>query len=677
MKKRLLTAALAACLSLSLGCTSNPVAGGNSANGSLAMSHDDALLFAADSDFDAVFVIDATTQEVLRKIDVGRQPEKVLITPDDTVYVSNRLDRSVSVIRAGDTQESARIPVGVEPVGLAASSDGKTLYVVNATSLEDSDFGTLMAFDTSTLSLKWELAVGQEPRGITLMGDGKAAITLYKQGDLVLVDLAKAKVTKSGTGVFEALNASALGVVNVRQGNSVNDVAFPNGPRTSRPLGMEAVTVSPDGKQLYVASLLATDSVLKTTPGGGVDEPMPGVTAGYGSSTCGSTSVAAPALLTFDDEGNALVDDVATCVGSNSSERPPMMLTSPVPEMPVQGPTAITLEPTGRFLFIANRESNNVAVVATAKPAQSSAFGEPTPMPRSSDFGLRSGTVSQLVSVGAGPNGIAVTKDGKVAFVYNAFDHSVSRLESVNGRVSNTSTFKVTNEERLSTLAAAGRRLFFSAVDQRMNNPSTGISCATCHLEGREDGHVWNFPDGPRQTPSLQGRMLADTAPFHWNGEFNNLLSFMTHTVTNRMGGTGVTPAMEEQVAAFIASMPLADNPHANTPVELRQKGRAAFEKAECTECHEGNAFTDNTFADVGTFVTKGDVLDDLSFLPHAGLNTPSLLGLARTAPYLHDGSAMSLKARLLTGKALDKHGKTSRLSDQEIDDLVVYLKTL
>jgi YVTN family beta-propeller protein len=190
MKKRLLTAALAACLSFGTGCAPNAAGGGNSANGSLGVSRDDALLFAADSDLDVVFVVDAKTQTVVGEpIKVGRQPEKVLVGPDDTVYVTNRLDRSVSVIRKGDTQESTRINVAVEPVGLAASSDGKTLYVVNATSLTDSDFGTLMAFDTATLKLKWETPVGHEPRAISLMGDGKAAISLYKAGDLVMVDL--------------------------------------------------------------------------------------------------------------------------------------------------------------------------------------------------------------------------------------------------------------------------------------------------------------------------------------------------------------------------------------------------------------------------------------------------------------------------------------------------------
>ena len=684
MKNRLLGAALAVVMAFAPGCSNNSSAGGNTASGSLGVSRDDALLYAADSDLDTLFVVDAKTQTVVSEIAVGRQPEKVLVGPDDTVFVTNRLDRSISVIRKGDTAESARIAVAVEPVGLAASTDGKTLYVVNATSLTDSDFGTLMAIDTATLTVRWELPVGHEPRAITLMGDGKAAISLYRQGDLVMVDLVNVKVTKSGTNVFNALNASALGIVTTNGGADPSGFGAPapfpdsrGGISTARPMGLEAMTVSPDGQQLYVASLIATDTVLNTTPGGGIKEPIPGGgSSGYGGCSCGTTAVASPALLTFDQDGNPQVDDLATCAGNGSSERPPMLLTSPIPEMPVQGPKAIALEATGRFLFVANQESNNVAVITTAQAKGTSSFGQ-TDVGLEPRFALPSGSVSQLVSVGAGPSGIAVSHDGKSAWVYNAFDHSISRLESINGRVTNAGTTKITTREALSQAALDGRKLFFSATDARMNNPSTGISCATCHLEGREDGHVWNFPDGPRQTPSLQGRMLSKTAPFHWNGEFNDLLSFMTHTVTNRMGGQGVTPAMEVQVAAFIESMPRADNPHKDTAPEAMARGRQAYEKADCGSCHSGEAFTDQTFADVGTYVKTGQVQDNLSFLPNGGLNTPSLLGLARTAPYLHDGSALTLKARIMTGKSGDKHGKTSSLTDAEVDDLVTYLKGL
>jgi YVTN family beta-propeller protein len=86
MKKRLLTAALAACLSLvAPACAPQGSAGGNSASGSVGISRDDALVYAADGDLDTLFVIDAKTQQVQQAIKVGRQPEKVLVGPDDTV----------------------------------------------------------------------------------------------------------------------------------------------------------------------------------------------------------------------------------------------------------------------------------------------------------------------------------------------------------------------------------------------------------------------------------------------------------------------------------------------------------------------------------------------------------------------------------------------------------------
>jgi YVTN family beta-propeller protein len=612
---------------------------------------------------------------------VGRGPEKLLVAPDDTVYVANRLDRSVSVLRPGDTAESARIPVGVEPVGLAVSSDGKTLYVVNATSRTDAETGTLMVIDTATGQVKYETNVGREPRGITLLGDGRAAVSLSKDGDVVLVDTSSGHVVKAGTRVFEQLNRSTLGIDTPFNDGPPRPTPGAFSPSTSRPRGVEALITSHDGSQLFAAALLSSDRILTT---GRPDEPLAGpddgTSPGYGGGGCGTTAVATPAILTFTSDGVPQVDDLATCGGDGNGQglRPPTLMISNVPSTPLQGPRALALDPTGSFLFVANFDSNNVAIVPTVQKDAPSAFGVDSPPPSlpRSEFGA-GGTVTQVVNVGAGPSGIAVTRDGTKAFVHNAFDHSVSVLEQVNGRVSNTFTVPL-GREVLPPDVVAGRKLFFSAVDARMNNPGIGISCGACHLEGRDDGHVWNFPEGPRQTPSLSGRMLTKTAPFHWNGEFNDVLAFMTHTVQRRMGGTGVTPAMVRQLAAFIESLPTPDNPHKDTvPADQLLRGRLAYEKAQCATCHTGEALTNNTFADVGTFVTTGPVVDQPALLPHGGLNTPSLLGLARTAPYLHDGSAQTLKARILQDKDGNRHGLTSTLSDAEVDDLVAYLKTL
>jgi cytochrome c peroxidase len=57
--------------------------------------------------------------------------------------------------------------------------------------------------------------------------------------------------------------------------------------------------------------------------------------------------------------------------------------------------------------------------------------------------------------------------------------------------------------------------------------------------------------------------------------------------------------------------------------------------------------------------------------------DTPTLLGVYRTAPYLHHGKAKTLRDVLTTCNTSDKHGKTTHLKPDEIDDLVAFLKAL
>jgi hypothetical protein len=57
--------------------------------------------------------------------------------------------------------------------------------------------------------------------------------------------------------------------------------------------------------------------------------------------------------------------------------------------------------------------------------------------------------------------------------------------------------------------------------------------------------------------------------------------------------------------------------------------------------------------------------------------DTPALNEGWRTAPYLHDGRAATMMDVLTTFKPGDRHGKTSNLSKQELNDLVEYLLSL
>ena len=95
------------------------------------------------------------------------------------------------------------------------------------------------------------------------------------------------------------------------------------------------------------------------------------------------------------------------------------------------------------------------------------------------------------------------------------------------------------------------------------------------------------------------------------------------------------------------------------------------FVKAQCDSCHSGKWLTNNASVLVGTLATR-----DNGLVVTKGLNVPSLKGLARSGPYLHDGSVTTLSERILRNPG-DKHGVSSTLSPGEVDDLVSYLRAL
>jgi cytochrome c peroxidase len=62
---------------------------------------------------------------------------------------------------------------------------------------------------------------------------------------------------------------------------------------------------------------------------------------------------------------------------------------------------------------------------------------------------------------------------------------------------------------------------------------------------------------------------------------------------------------------------------------------------------------------------------------PDGRYDTPSLVEAYRTAPYLHDGRALTLKEVLTTHNKEHKHGGTEGLSVDEIDAIVAFLREL
>jgi DNA-binding beta-propeller fold protein YncE len=155
----------------------------------LANSVDGKYTYVPEADRDVVTVLHRKRHSKVAEVPVGKAPEQVAVAPDDTVYVANRGSRSISVIRRDSWHEAGRIPAGLEPVALAVARDNRTLYVVNGSSLDQPDVGTLMAVDLSTQTVRWELPLQGEPRGISLLDETRARIPLYRSAQPLIVDL--------------------------------------------------------------------------------------------------------------------------------------------------------------------------------------------------------------------------------------------------------------------------------------------------------------------------------------------------------------------------------------------------------------------------------------------------------------------------------------------------------
>lgn len=62
---------------------------------------------------------------------------------------------------------------------------------------------------------------------------------------------------------------------------------------------------------------------------------------------------------------------------------------------------------------------------------------------------------------------------------------------------------------------------------------------------------------------------------------------------------------------------------------------------------------------------------------PLPATDTPSLVGLGHTAPYYHDGSALTLAALVTDRGSVHDMADMSALSSTEQDDLVAFLSSL
>jgi cytochrome c peroxidase len=124
-------------------------------------------------------------------------------------------------------------------------------------------------------------------------------------------------------------------------------------------------------------------------------------------------------------------------------------------------------------------------------------------------------------------------------------------------------------------------------------------------------------------------------------------------------------------IDAFLKSLTSIPSPHLvdGKLSEAARRGKVLFDGiGECIYCHSGTYYTNQKQYDVGT---GADNEDGTKF------DVPMLREIWRTAPYLYDGRAATLKDAFRLFNPKDRHGTTSELSDEELDDLIEYVLSL
>jgi DNA-binding beta-propeller fold protein YncE len=274
----------------------------------------------------------------------------------------------------------------------------------------------------------------------------------------------------------------------------------------------------------------------------------------------------------------------------------------------------------------------------------------------------------RTVSSVEGTRGLAVSPDGNTLAVAAYFEGKVLLVDVATEQVQTVALANNPDEDAV----RSGERYYNSG----LNCFQQWLSCATCHEGGRMDGLNWDLlNDGQGNPKNTRSHILsAVTPPTNITGCREDAL------VSARAGYSNIEfqPAPEDRVSAtyaYIQSLIPEPSPFLGPDGKLTAdavEGKKLFESDEtaCSRCHTGSNFTDMHRYDVGTRI----VPPDISSWDDGGYDVPTLVELWRTAPYLHLGHATTLKDVLTSFNKNDRHGKTSQLSPNQLDQLVAYL---
>lgn len=596
-------------------------------------SPDGKTVYATDQTGGRLSILDAAKRTARGEIALRGRPQGLALSKDgSTLYVAEHGASSVAVIDTNKQAITSRITVGLWPTAIAIADKSKRLYVGN----QDRDSISVVDLSQNPAKVIKEVAVVREPSCVAVTPDEK---------HIVVTNL-----MALGRGTDPTLSAE-VSIINTDTLAPATGVKLPPGSTM-----VPGVCVSPNGKWAYVVHGLGRFNLPIT-------QLERGWVNTFGLSIIDIANGSRLATMLLDDLTQGAADPHSVVCSQDGTR---LWIT----HTGVHEVSSIDIGLVHGLL-----EGKVPEELASLKDGSQANIWVQVQQNRDRIADLENdltalyiaGAIRRFRSGGTGPRGLALSADGQNLFVANYFSGSVAVLDASTGSLQGNISLGTQPEPDSVRLGAT---IFHDATHafQRWH------SCASCHAnEGRIDGLRWDFlGDGignPKDTLSLLH--FDKTEPMNRRATMQSARA----CAKNGLESTNMIVPTEKDVEnlfAYLISLRPVPSPHL-TPegklTEAAERGKSLFDgKASCVRCHPAPYYTDNKMHNVGVLSPNE---------PDGRYDTPSLLESYRTAPYLHDGRALTLKDVLTENNSEKKHGAADSLNEQEIDDLVAYLLSL
>lgn len=579
---------------------------------------------------------------------VYRSPADVAFSPDGRwLAVSDATAEKLVLVESGDLEVARDIQLHGKGAGVVWANDGSKVYVA------ESDNATIAEIVPETGEVLRRFTVRLRPYGLVLAEQsGLMVVTNTDYNTVSLIDLASAECVAE----VEALHAP-FGIALVTDEKTAfigNNLPYGRGddPRQSASITM-----------LDLES--RATSHIPLPPGSGNVRELVCSPCGkyvYAVHTLGRTNLPTTQL----ERGWVNTNALSILNVAEAKHECTVLL-----DHPMEGaadPWGIVCEPDGNAIWISLSGRHQLARIDL--PGLHNLISSDPEASRNlvNDLsGLyRAGLIERVSLPGQAPRGIDFSQGRLAVGLY--FSGTVAMVDTLSKKVTTTVAI---GDNPPADFIRKGEIAFFNA-DHCFQN---WLSCVTCHPNGgRADGFNWDLlNDGignPKNTRSMVWSYL--TPP---------VMSLAVRADMETAAKAGfihiqfVVPEEEtvEATRAYLRYLKPMPSPFL-TPdgrlTEAAKRGKALFMSKEtgCAICHTPPLYTDLGLYDVGT---KGEYDRKSAF------DTPTLVELYQTGPYLHDGSAVTLEEVLKERNPEDLHGHTSHLTPEQLKDLAEFLKSL